>query len=127
MSWLGRALLGAMGLLGAPLGPVNRQALVVRPKQPVADWNNACAPDGPISAEITLANRHVILIDVETDLDDWLEVYGVLMFKWMLNGCFTDPALWPEDLSVENFREWCDLELIDSVLDVSRASFRADE
>ena len=45
MSWLANAVRVVLRL---PLGPVNRVALIFRPKQPFAEWINTCGPVQPV-------------------------------------------------------------------------------
>ncbi len=127
MSWLSRALRGLAGK--HPTGPVSRSALIFHPRQPVADWVDACDSEHVVPAEITLRNVQVVLVDqeVEEDLDEWLGLHWSLLFEWWLNGWYTDPDLWPRDRTLDMFREWFDVEVASGVLALGSEPFEVED
>lgn len=97
---------------------------MLRPKKSPAEWVNACAPSQPIPLETTMRNLEVILIDLEVAnyLDDWLSLNWEL-FKWRLNDWHTDPTLWPQSRTQAMFRDWFEVELAESVVDLAALPF----
>jgi hypothetical protein len=52
-------------------------------------------------------------------VEEWIKLNYRQLFEAELEGWYTDPTLWPQDLTLQLFREWFDVEchsvLIDTV------------
>jgi hypothetical protein len=105
---------------------INRAAIILRYREPAVRWINEADPyDAPgITREVVNQERTVYLIraeDAETSaaVDEWIELNYRQLFEAELQGWYTDPTLWPQDLTLQLFREWFDVEyhsvLIDTV------------
>jgi hypothetical protein len=111
---------------------LNREALILRYKQPFVDWINAADPS-PTSHTLTLADvnqeRTVYLVEVEDEVElaGWLAHHHQELFEEELNGWYTDPGLWPRDRSLKMLRQWCSFELHTVVVDTGESSLEGDE
>jgi hypothetical protein len=105
---------------------INRAAIILRYREPAVRWINEADPydDPGITREMVNKERTVYLIraeDAETSaaVDEWIELNYRQLFEAELQGWYTDPTLWPQDLTLQLFREWFDVEyhsvLIDAV------------
>jgi len=110
---------------------LNRSVLIVRFRQPFADWVNAADPTP--SHEISLADvnddstAYLLEVGDESELDEWLRLNGDALFAEILNDWYTDPELWPQDRSLAMFRKWCSFELHTVVLDTGGSPLEDDE
>ncbi len=114
---------------------VNRNALILRYKDPAVRWINEADPS-PDGDEITLANvnqeRTVYLIDDRIGEDPryferWLRKNYGEIFEMELDGWYTDPTLWPQDRSLALFRAWFDVELHTVLVDLGKGEMYDDE
>lgn len=111
---------------------LNRAAVLLRYKQPFLDWINGVDPS-PESHMLTLAEleheRTVYLVEVEDEreLEEWLELNSEAIFEEELSGWYTDPALWPRDRSLRQFRGWCSAEFHSVVVDTGRSPLEDDD
>lgn len=100
---------------------VERSVVIVRPRQPYADWANGIDDDAPRFDLSTHRNEPTAyLVDNPDDLDDldavlrkcWRDI-----FEEELDGWMRDPECWPGNRSFSIFKQWFDCELIVSVTD----------
>lgn len=108
---------------------VNRAALILRYKAPAVRWINEADPypdSHAISTAETNEERTVYLVsdrDAETPatVRRWVRRNFRELFEAELEGWYTDPDLWPANLTLKLFDEWFDVEchtvLIDTVGD----------
>ena len=100
---------------------LNRDLLIVRYKQPFVDWINEADPNPKHRVNLEDANddspAYLIHDYACEEFDSWLEVNYIVLFENLLNEWYTDPALWPQDRSLELLKAWCDLEVHSMVLD----------
>jgi hypothetical protein len=91
---------------------LNRAALLLRYKEPAVRWINEADPD-PAGKEVTLedanSERPVYLIsDEDAESSDavrhWVETNFRALFESELEGWYTDPELWPNEISLERRR-----------------------
>ena len=102
---------------------LNRDLLIVRVKQPFVDWVNEADPY-PNGSTFTLdeANEDLPVFLIHDyaceDLEDWLAQCYQPLFEDILEFWYTDPALWPQDRTLELFKAWIDVEVRGIILDV---------
>lgn len=63
----------------------------------------------------------------EAGLARWLKRHGAALFESELGGWYTDPALWPKDRSLKQFKAWCDFELHSLVIDLGQDELVDDD
>jgi hypothetical protein len=103
---------------------INRNALVLRPKQAMIDWINSVFPEDPI--ELNIEEQHdgldIFLISDFDSVEEallWLKENCDQFLANELETYCADSTRWPEDLSWELFEKFFDysiqLEVIDTV------------
>ena len=114
---------------------LNRNALMLRYKDPAIRWLNEVDPS-PQGQEITLADangeRTVYLVDDRLGespraLERWLKVHYAALFERELEAWYTDPMLWPEDRTLARFRDWFDVELHTVLIDLGTEALREED
>lgn len=106
---------------------INRAAIILKYKEPAILWINEVDPydDVPsISLDEANEDRPVYLIsdedaDTPETVERWINLNHKTIFENELEGWYTDPSLWPKDLTLKIFKEWFEVEchtiLIDTV------------
>jgi hypothetical protein len=114
---------------------VNRNALILRYKDPAVRWINEADPS-PDGHEITLTDvneeRTVYLIDDRIgedprSLERWLRKNYEDLFERELEDWYTDPKLWPKERSLALFHAWFDVELHTVLIDLGTGELYDDE
>jgi hypothetical protein len=107
---------------------MNRAATMLRCRKLAMRWIHAAAPlddDPGMTREIVNQERTISLMrakDGETSaaMAAWIERHDRHLFEADLQGWYTDPARWPQALTLQLFREGFDVEnhrvLIDTVV-----------
>lgn len=110
-------LLGGQGFYGP--GHINRNALVIEPKQPFVDWINSCPETSrKIKLEEMRSDCAVFLIPLsDYEHEDWLKENYMAIFAFHLDGWYRNSEIWPKDLSFENFKRFFGYRYASSVLD----------
>lgn len=111
---------------------INRAALIVRLKEPFIKWINEADPlDTRSKISLVEANedRTVYLIDdSEADhVDEWVALNFRQLFECELEDWYSDPELWPKEITREVFDEWCELECHTVVIDTVGGEITDDE
>jgi hypothetical protein len=100
-----------------------RVAIVVTRKQPYVDWANSVDDDGPkLTLELAVDRRATYLApesDEQPDRDALLDEFWQQMFEEELSAWATPDENWPQPLTRELFDAWFDVELSDSVYDLT--------
>lgn len=106
-----------------PRFTLNRTVVVLVPKQPFLDWLNNVDPDEQtLTVEDLREDNEVFLIPQLSDHSDsveWVEKRWSFLFEHMLMGWVDDETLWPQDRTLELFREWLDIEIHTMAWDLS--------
>ena len=107
---------------------INRAALIVRPRQPYADWANSVDDDGPRAILEELRKEPSIYlvesIDFLEDFDLLVDDTWEWIFREQLNGWMRVADSWPEDLSREMFLEWFDCEVTTTIWDMLKSKIK---
>lgn len=107
---------------------VNRIAVIVRPKQPYADWANSFDDDG-VPYELGEQRPNCYLIDEIDDLADQTRVlrkYWKQIFEEELEGWMRFPEDWPEKRTYREFKQWFQVEIIEMVWDIGKKGLFTD-
>jgi hypothetical protein len=101
--------------------PINRFALIVRPKRRYMEWANALDMDGPrLTADELPSLTEVYLLDAtdsEADREELIDTYAEEIWEQQLEGWSTDEATWPVNRTPHTLRDWFDLTFVDMVFD----------
>jgi hypothetical protein len=104
---------------------INRAAVILKYRKPAVRWINEADPyhDNPgITRSAANQERTVYLIrDEDSDspviLERWLTLNYRQLFEAELESWYTDPTLWPQELTWRLFQEWFDVECHSVVVD----------
>lgn len=113
---------------------LNRSALLLRPRQPLADWIARIAPEEALDLAELRAEGNVYLIDEaesESSFDEALEQHWRKMFENELTAWDEFSDDWPWPLTRELFDQWFEVEPQVMVFDISgepllRATMNSD-
>ena len=97
---------------------INRAALILKYREPAVRWVNEADPykdDPGIRLVDVNTERTVYLIDDNTasnpeSVERWLRDNYRMLFESELESWYTDPDLWPRDLSFTLFGQWFEIE-----------------
>jgi hypothetical protein len=105
------------------MDPLNRTALIVRPKRRYKEWADSVATgdDDPIfdldQARLS-PTVYLIAAPPDDDLEDLIDEYAGEIFEAQLELWHLDEADWPANRSAHVFRDWFDVTLADIVSDL---------
>ena len=109
---------------------LNRNAILVRARQPYLDWINKGAPSGSRKIELPEVGQTLYLVP---EFEDAMGATQVLrqvfhdIFCRELEGWSRDQARWPRDLTLPLFREWFEIAMIGTIEDVGDGPIENDE
>jgi hypothetical protein len=102
---------------------VNRAALTVIPKKPYIDWANSLDDQEPkLTPNAAEWEYTVYLVDDvgdEDGLPEALEKHYAEIFAEELAAWTPDENSWPKQMDAKTFKEWFDVRLSTTVLDLS--------
>lgn len=101
--------------------PLNRFALIVRPKRRYMEWANALDADGPrLSRDELPSLTEVYLLDAtdsEADREELIDTYAEEIWEQQLEAWSIDQTVWPVNRTPHTLRDWFDLTFVDMVFD----------
>ena len=111
---------------------VNRNALIIRPKQALLDWVNSIFPEDPLSSDALGkhddANVYLIpeMDSTEESLqylkDNFESFLEEILFDWC-----EDDELWPKNRNWKLFEEYLDYSIQSVVVDVDKSRLEKEE
>lgn len=100
-----------------------RTGLTVTRKQPYIEWANGLDDDGPdLTPELAGDRRTIYLVpesDDEPDVAGLVEEFWPQIFEEELAAWMVDDESWPMPLTREMFNAWFEVEVTDSVFDLT--------
>jgi hypothetical protein len=111
-----------MHIVMPDLFSINRNALTMRPKQPMVDWLNSLYPEDPMTLETAISHDglDIILIpefDSTEDALAWLKENFADFFTFALDEWCEDESRWPAPLTWELFEQYIDYSIQSVVVD----------
>ncbi len=107
----------------APRYTINRTVVLLMPREPFLEWLNDADPtEVPLTPEDLRDDNNVFLIPQFNDGPDsmkWIEKHWSVLFEHMLLEWMVDEAMWPENRTLEMFRDWFEVEIHTMVWDLS--------
>lgn len=98
---------------------INRNAILIRPKEPFFNWLNALFKDDTPVLEKEENNIYLIReMDSNEHIDRWIKKNFDDLFVNELNDWYTDESGWPTNRTYKMFCEWFDVEINSMVLDL---------
>ena len=105
---------------------INRNAILVKIKQPLLDWINSIYPDSPVES----TNEGTIYLIKEKDsnvaIEKWLKKNFDNIFINELNDWHTDEKDWPQKRTYKQFKEWFDVEIHSMILDLEETVIKKE-
>jgi len=106
-----------------PRYTINRTVVILAPKTDFLDWLNDVDPDDQaLTLEDLREDNEVFLIpqfNDNTDSAKWVETRWEFLFEHMLLGWVEDESLWPQNRTLDMFKEWFDIEVHTMAWDLS--------
>jgi hypothetical protein len=101
---------------------INRAVAIIKPKQPYLDWANSLPdPSENLTLEELRTDCTALLIPEFAHKDDeeafLKEIYAAI-FEMELDAWYRDDTLWPRKRDYQTFRDWFDVEIHSTVIDV---------
>ena len=110
---------------------INRNAVMVRPKQPFLDWIRSLPGQAiPISLDSLRTDCDVYLLPEVKDSEQamrYLQRQCAEVFKNQLEGWDTEESSWPTNLNWRTFKRWFDIEVHSIVVDLSDEPIEEEE
>lgn len=115
---------------------INRSAIILRYKEPAVRYINEADPAKGSRARVTITNTHqdrTIYLIRDEDADDqeavdrWVRNNYQMLFEMELSDWYTDPNLFPKELTLELFNEWFDVECHSVIMDTVGGEIYDDE
>lgn len=108
---------------------LNRDLLVVRPREPYLEWARSVSDDVPISEEDIREWADAFLLpecDTEEEALEWIAENCDTIFELMLTDWVMDPTMWPDDRSWGAFKRWFTFKRIQTTWDLVDAPLSSD-
>ncbi len=101
-----------------------RSAIILKPKQPYADWAKSLSEPGeaPVKLASLRSEVTVHLVEEIVGPDHFLEILEFEyedMFREQLNGWSRDDSQWPEIRDLQMFLDWFEVEWGSMVFDLT--------
>ena len=94
---------------------INRDIIVIKPRQPMLDWINSTDPHGTTLTLADIQQDCTVLLTPEMDGPEEVHAFlyelKPLLFEQELAGWYLHRESWPERRTAELFDEWFDLEI----------------
>ncbi len=98
---------------------INRNAIIVKPKEPFYDWLKGICNDEEFTS---LKEENTVYLiremDSNQDILKWLSKNFEGIFVNELNDWHTDEAGWPQKRTFKKFNEWFNVEINSMILDL---------
>ena len=110
-----------------PRFTINRDLIILLPKQPVVDWLKEVAPMQPdLTLDQLRREQSAYLVYCASsegvrDVECWVYSRWRTFFKHFINEWCSDESRWPQELTLETYREWFDVQHHSMVWDLTRA------
>lgn len=108
---------------------VNRNAIMVKPKQPYWEWANSL-DDQPLLPE-TMSSEHPVYLLPECHNDAqfqlWLKKNYLTIFENELIAMWQNEDDWPAVRDYKTFRTWFDIEYGSEVFDLGKQSLEVED
>jgi len=98
---------------------VNRSSVVVQPKPAFWEWARAAFPEEELTANPEQEKNMYLInsMDEDTEFEEWLKINYEYLFENELFERFEDDSAWPEELTLELFNQWFEVQFCSVVYD----------
>ncbi len=108
---------------------INRSAVILLPTKACLEWVKSCPdfvsdlPSGKLQREPTV----YLIPEAKMAPDDYIRRHFKPMFEEELNSWYTDPSMWPKDLSFETFKKFFKILVTTMVYDLGKGKIFKEE
>ena len=112
---------------------INRTAVTIVGARPYIDWtlrNDADVNTGTLTVARakTFGTAYLLPeLELEEDLQEWVEENVTWLFEFQLAAWTEDEALWPQVRDLKTFREWFRIDIHSAVVDVGDDDIEGEE
>ena len=110
---------------------VNRTAVIIRPKQPFADWLNSIPGENSDNTleSISIENTTFLIPEFDYPQDSMAYIKKIYsdIFEFELFGWYTAEELWPQKRTLKMFQEWFDVEINSEVFDLAKGRIEKED
>ncbi len=106
---------------------INRIAITLSPTEACLDWINSCGDREMTLAEIQREPTVFLLPEGRAEPDSLIRRYFKALLEEELNGWYTDPRMWPRDLSFETFKRFFTIQVSAMVFDLGSGQIVREE
>lgn len=110
---------------------INRNAAVLKPKQPFLDWIHSLPGEPtPITLDALRSECSVYLVPEMEHNEQavrYLQKRCRDVFESELEGWDNEESTWPDDLGWRTFKKWFDIEVHSMIMDLSEKSIERED
>jgi len=106
---------------------INRVAVIVRPKQPFVKWHNRVTGDKKKLIDFK-HHSSTYLFALESSASEAIkkvEAEYEFIFGHYLLQSTDDMATWPQEITLDMFKKWFDIEMSVPVIDLAKVKLKA--
>ncbi len=98
---------------------IDRNAIIIRPKEPFFNWVNSVYPEDENVNEKPEDNIYLVHeMDSNEEIREWIKSNYEMIFVNELNDWYTKEDKWPANRTFKMFSEWFEVEICSMVLDL---------
>ena len=98
---------------------IDRNAIIIRPKEPFFNWAKSVFPDDEDINENDENNIYLVKeMDSNEEVLQWIKRNYEMIFVNELNDWYTDEDKWPQKRTYKMFSEWFEAEICSMILDL---------
>jgi hypothetical protein len=109
------------------LPTINRFAVILLPTEECLAWINSCPGDHTTMAEVQKEPAVFLIPEGEAEPESYVRRYFKAMFEEELYSWYTDPDLWPKDLSFKTFKKFFTVQVSTMVFDLGKGMIVKDD
>ena len=111
------------------LPTINRFAVILLPTEACLEWARFCPGDDTGAAVAAVQREPTVYLIPEGSAkpEDYVRRHFKVMFEEELNSWYTDPDLWPKDLSFKTFKKFFTIQIATMVFDLGKAVIVTEE
>ena len=109
------------------LATINRIAVTLFPTEACLEWINSYGDDKMTLDEIQKEPTVFLLPQSREESEGQIRRHFKMMFEEELYSWYTDPTMWPKDLSFKTFKKFFTIQVSSMVFDLGKGMIIKDE
>lgn len=110
------------------LTKINRFAVTLIPTEAFLEWANSCPSEKAMTiAEMQREPTVYLIPEGRSEPESYVRRHYKAMFEEELNSWYTDPEMWPTDLSFKMFKKFFDVQVSTMVFDLGKGMIIKEE